>query len=506
MRKEMARLIELDRETALVGHIEAVLGWDQETYMPVKAIDERSEQIALLEGLAHEKRVSGEIGELLASLGSSGENPMGDPGLLPEERAYLRALRRSYDQETKLPADLVTELARTVSLSQAAWAEARAKNDFPAFAPYLEKMVALSRRKAACLGPGKHPYDVLLDLYEPGSTEASVAAVFASLRVELVSLLEKIRARPQVDDSFLYRPCDSGRQAAISQWIMDVLSFDKGSGRLDTVEHPFTTTLGERDVRITTRYLDEAFASSLFSTIHESGHALYELGIEPPDAFRRTKLAEAASMAVHESQSRLWENMVGRSASFWTPLYPRLQELAGDALRDVSSERFVKAINKVEPSLIRTEADEVTYGLHIILRFELESALMSGDLAVKDVPAAWNEKMSEFLGLIPPDDRRGCLQDIHWSQGYIGYFPSYALGNLYAAQFWDKMQAEMPGLDARVASGDLSPILSWLRKHVHRDGAAWLPGEIVQRATGEALDAGHYVKYLNDKYSKVYGF
>jgi carboxypeptidase Taq len=506
MRKEMARLIELDREQALVGHIEAVLGWDQETYMPVKAIEERSEQIAFLEGVAHEKRVSSEIGDLLSSLGSSAENPMGDSSLLPEERAYLRVLRRSYDQETKLPADLVMDLARTVSLAQAAWAEARAKSDFPAFAPYLEKMIELSKRKAACLGPEKPPYDVLLDLYEPGSTEASVGAVFASLRGELVSLLEKIRARPQVDDSFLSRPCDAARQAAISQWMMDVLSFDKGAGRLDTVEHPFTTTLGERDVRITTRYLDDAFASSLFSTIHESGHALYELGIEPPNAFRRTKLAEAASMAVHESQSRLWENMVGRSASFWTPLYPRLQELSGDALRGVSSERFVKAINKVEPSLIRTEADEVTYGLHIILRFELESDFMAGRLSVKDIPAAWNEKMASFLGLIPPDDRRGCLQDIHWSQGLIGYFPSYALGNLYAAQFWDTMQGELSGLDTKIAAGDIAPVLSWLRKHVHKDGAAWLPGEIVQRATGEALDARHYVKYLNDKYSKVYGF
>jgi len=506
MRKELERLAELDRGQVLVAHIGAALGWDQETYMPPKAIEERAEQLALLEGLSHEKLSDPEIGRLLEALGSTPENPLGDASLEAEERAYLRALRRAYDQATKLPADLVVELAREVSLSQAAWAEAREKNDFPAFAPHLERMVALNKRKAACLGPGKKPYDVLLDLYEPGSTEASIAAVFGALRKDLVALLGKITSRPQVEDSFLRRPCEAARQEKMSEWLMRLLSYDVERGRLDTTAHPFTTTLGTDDVRITTRYLEDYFASSVFSTIHETGHALYELGIAPPPAFRRTKLHDAASMAVHESQSRLWENTIGRSLAFWKPNYAKLETLAGPALKGVSVEDFCRAINKVEPSLIRTEADEVTYGLHVILRFELEAELMAGRLAVKDVPAAWNAKAKELLGLTPPDDARGCLQDIHWSMGAIGYFPSYALGNLYAAQFWARMKKDIPGLEAQVESGDVAPVLGWLREKIHRHGTAYLPGELVERVTGEKLDARYFVEYLTEKYSKVYGF
>ena len=298
MRKELERLAELDRGQVLVAHIGAALGWDQETYMPPKAIEERAEQLALLEGLSHEKLSDPEIGRLLEALGSTPENPLGDASLEAEERAYLRALRRAYDQATKLPADLVVELAREVSLSQAAWAEAREKNDFPAFAPHLERMVALNKRKAACLGPGKKPYDVLLDLYEPGSTEESIAAVFSALRKDLVALLGKIRSRPQVEDSFLRRPCEAARQEKMSEWLMRLLSYDVERGRLDTTAHPFTTTLGTDDVRITTRYLEDYFASSVFSTIHETGHALYELGIAPPPALANSTSRRPWALAI----------------------------------------------------------------------------------------------------------------------------------------------------------------------------------------------------------------
>ncbi len=505
MRTEMKRLIELDREVYLLAHISAILSWDQETYMPPKAVEERSEQLAFMATLAHDKAVQPEIGELLGKLGSSSAQSMGDASLPGVERAYLRALRRGYDRETKIPADLVTEFARETSLAQAAWAEARGKNDFPAFAPHLERIVELQKRRAAFLDPGKKAYDVFLDMYEPGNTEASVAAVFGRLRTDLVALLGRIRTRPQVDDSFLRRNCPVPRQAAISDWLMDLMAYDRERGRLDTVPHPFTTTLGADDVRITTRYLPDYFSSSLYSTAHEAGHALYELGIAPGEGFARTSLADAASMAIHESQSRMWENMVCRSSSFWKRNYPKLAELAGPALEGVSLEAFSRAVNKVETSLIRTEADEVTYGLHIILRFELESELLSGRLAVKDLPAAWNGKMRDFLGMTPPDGARGCLQDVHWSIGLFGYFPSYALGNLYAAQFWDAMTKKMGDLDARIEAGDLGSILGWLRENVHRGGSTWLPEELAERVTGSRLDPGHFTRYLERKYSRVYG-
>jgi carboxypeptidase Taq len=487
-------------------HIGAILGWDQETYMPPGGIEERSEQLALIEALAHEKATRPEIGELLQRLGSTTENPLGDAALEPMERAYLRASRREYDKDTKLPTELVGEMARAASLSQAAWADARKRSDFEAFSPHLSKMVDLSRRVAACLGPDKKPYDVLLDLYEPGSTEDSIAAVFSALRTDLGALLDKIRGRPQVDDSALHRPCPAGRQAAISSWLMDVLAYDRSRGRLDTTAHPFTTTLGRDDVRITTRYVEEYFPSSLFSTIHETGHALYELGIDPAPAFARTRLSEAASMAVHESQSRMWENLVGRSLGFWKLKYARLAELSGGSLQGLGLDAFFRGVNKVEPSLIRTEADEVTYALHVILRFELEGELIAGRLAVVDLPAAWNAKMKELLGVVPKNDAQGCLQDIHWSMGSFGYFPSYALGNLYASQFWAAMKKAIPAMETEIEKGNHALLLAWLRQNVHKHGAAYLPGELVERATGTPLDAKHFVAYLNEKYATVYGF
>jgi carboxypeptidase Taq len=514
MRKELKRLIELDREVALLGHIDALLGWDQETYMPSMAVAERSEQMALIEGLAHERAAAREIGDLLAALGSTSESPSGDPSLAAAERAYLRVLRLAYDRETKLPADLVTDLAREMSLSQAAWVDARGRNDFLAFAPHLERMVELKKRQAACLSEGKasaagggpaSAYDALLDYFEPGATASSITAVFSQLRKDLVALLDKIKSRPQVDDSFLHRPCASERQAAISEWLMGLMSYDLSRGRLDTVAHPFTSTLGADDVRITTRYIDDFFVSSLFSTMHETGHALYELGLAPGAEYERTRLHEAASMAVHESQSRLWENMVGRSQSFWKGNYERLAALAGGPLEGVGLDAFVRAINKVEPSLIRTEADEVTYGLHIILRFELEVDLLGGALSVRDLPEAWNAKMKELLGVVPLDDASGCLQDVHWSAGLFGYFPSYALGNLYAAQFWSAMKKEMPDLDGRIESGDIGSVLSWLRKNIHEPGATFRPAELVERVTHSKLDPKYFVSYLDEKYSRVYG-
>ena len=447
-------------QSKLLENRGAALGWEQETYMPRVAIEERADLLADIESAAHEKATSPEIGKLLDQLGSSTGNPGGPETLPTIDRAYLRVLRRKYDQATRIPTELVSEMAKATSLSQAAWVEARKNNDFRTFSPHLSRMIDFNRRIAACLAPEKKPYDVLLDRFEEGGTEAQVASVFGALRTDLVELLDKIRGRPQVDDSFLRRHCPAAAQTEASAYFMKTLGYDTSRGRLDTTAHPFTTTLGESDVRITTRYEESFFPSSVFSTIHETGHALYELGIDPSPEYRRTSLAEASSMAVHESQSRLWENTVGRSLGFWLQHLPRLKSMLAPTLDGVGLEDFYRAINRVEPSLIRTEADEVTYSLHVILRFEIESALISGDLAVNELPGAWNDGMKRLLGVAPQDDANGCLQDIHWSIGSFGYFPSYALGNLYGAQWWDAMKSQ--GLDpkAAVELGDLGSILS----------------------------------------------
>jgi len=505
MRDEFRKLIDMDRERTLLAHVGAVLSWDQETYLPERAIEERSEQLALIGGMAHDKAVRPEIGDLLASL--EAETGMeATTGMDATEKAYLRVARREFDRETKLPSSLVTEMARHTSLSQVAWVQARKDNDFAGFAPYLQKMIDLNVEMASVLDATSKPYDVLLDLYEIGSSEASIAKVFSAMRDDLVRLLGAIRERPQVDDSFLHRKVAASSQAKMSEYFMDAIGFDRGRGRLDTTAHPFTTTLGRDDIRITTRYEEDFFPSSIFSTIHEGGHALYEMGIDPHPDFRGTKLAEAVSMAVHESQSRMWENIVGRSSQFWKKHYPTLANMAEGALDGVSRENFVKAINKVEPSLIRTEADEVTYGLHVIARFELESALISGSLAVADLPGAWNRKIKDLLGLDVPSDAQGCLQDVHWSIGYFGYFPSYALGNLYAAQFWATMNTQMPDMGRRLEAGESGQIREWLRKNIHAHGSMYLPGELVERVTGSPLDASHFTKYLEEKYSAIYGF
>ena len=496
----------LDSEAKTIEHIGAILGWDQETYMPAAAIDERADQLAMIESLVHDKISSPRIGELLAELGSTSANPEGGTGLRAIDRAYLRVMRRIHDQATKLPGELVSEMARATSLSQAAWAEARKANDFAAFAPHLERMLGFNKKVAACLDPHARPYDVLLDQYEEGGTEAGVASVFGTLRKDLVALLDKIRGRPQVDDSVLRRHCPAAAQARASSALLGILSYDPERGRLDTAAHPFTTTLGSSDVRITTRYLENFFPTGVFGTMHETGHALYELGIDPAPEYRRTSLAEASSMAIHESQSRLWENLVGRSLGFWRNHLAAIQKELSPVLDSVGLEAFHMAVNKVEPSLIRTEADEVTYGLHVILRFELEGALVSGNLAVADLPAAWNEGMRKLLGVVPPDDARGCLQDIHWSMGEFGYFPSYALGNLYSAQWWDTMKRQ--GLDpaGAVEKDDLASILAWLRTNIHKHGAVYKPGELAMHVSGTPLDPSHFTRYLNNKYAGVYGF
>jgi carboxypeptidase Taq len=502
--KALSRLKEIDTEIHVLSGAIALLGWDQETYMPKGGLASRGEQTALLGGLAHDRLVSAETSSLLASLGCTDAEPAGDPGLPRLERLYLRAFRLAWARAAKLPGEFVRERAKAVVHSQAAWAEAREKNDFPSFEPHFQAMIGFARREAAYLGFEKDPYSGLLDLYEPGMTEAPVAAVFEELKAGLASLLSRIASRPQIDDSFLHRPCPEERQEAFSGKIAGILGLDPERSRLDRSAHPFSTTIGPGDVRITTRYFQDYFASSVSSTIHETGHALYEQGL--PEAWKSTAAGEAASMAVHESQSRFWENMVGRSLAFWKAWLPELKEYAGPALEGVGPEEFYRAMNRVEPGLIRVDADEVTYSLHVVLRFELESALVSGALEPKDLPSAWKEAMKRNLGVVPADDAEGCLQDIHWSIGLVGYFPSYALGNLYAAQFAERMEKDLGGIDALVERGEHARLLDWLRAKVHSKGSLLTPSEILSEATGAVLSPKPFLGYLERKYAGIYGF
>lgn len=504
----VARLKKLDNEAVLLEHIAAAISWDQETYMPQRAVDERAHQQALLQSLAHERKIDPQVGDLLAAAGvDPGAHEEDVPAALVEklgeaDAAFLREKRRQFQQSTRLPARLVRELAETGSRGQNAWVTARNEDDYQQFKPWLEKLIGLSREAADALGHTGERYDALLDQYEPYMTTADVASVFGTLREGLVELVQRITEAPQVADSFLNTRFPVDQQEEISRRVMTALGYDLDRGRLDRSAHPFTTVLGAHDVRITTRYDEELLTSSLFSTIHETGHALYELGVG--EELHGTLLAEGASLGIHESQSRMWENMIGRSRAFWQRWMPDLQAVFPQQLGEVSEESFYRAINKVQPSLIRVEADEVTYSLHIILRFELEQQLINGTLSVEDLPEAWNAKMNEFLGIVPPRNAEGVLQDVHWSFGAFGYFPTYALGNLYAAQFLKTMESQLPSIWDEVAVGTTRPVLDWLRTNIHRHGKVRSARRLVNGITGAELDPGFFLRYLTEKYGELY--
>lgn len=502
MTKKMEKLKSLTREVMVLSNIGAALGWDQETCMPEAGIQERSEQLALIQGLLHRRLTNPEVGVLLEDLGCSADNPGGAESLDGLSRSYLRAAFREYSRAVKMPERLVTDLARTASLAQAAWIKARKENDFSAFAPNLEKMLDLNLEKAECLGYTDHPYDALLDEYEPWMKTAEVRRVFTDLKGYLKGLLSRIEAAPPINDSFLFSDFPVDRQEAFGRTVLSDMGFDPARGRMDVSAHPFTTSLGCDDVRITTRYKADFFKTSIFGIIHEAGHALYELGFG--DDIRGNILAQGTSLGIHESQSRTWENMIGRSRPFWEGYLPRLKEFFPDQLAGVDTEDFFRAVNKVQPSLIRVEADEVTYSMHIILRFELETAMLEKNLTVADLPAAWNDGMKDLLGIIPPTNADGVLQDIHWSMGAFGYFPTYALGNLYGAQFFKTMKKSLGDLDERVARCDLASILLWLRENIHSSGSVYTAPELVKRVTGEGLAIAAFTEYLEEKYAGIY--
>lgn len=494
----LAALKDALREVVAIGRAEAVLRWDQLTYMPPGGLEGRAEQAATLRRLAHQRLTDPRIGDLLAA--AEAETASMDPD--GDDACLVRVAARDYRKATRLPEDLVAERARVSSLANRAWQAARAANDFATFAPWLERTVDLSRRTAECLGYEQHPFDALVEEREPGMTTASVRALFAELRPALTELVRRIRPQVErVDDSILHRRYDEAAQERIGRAIVEAFGYDFSRGRLDRTAHPFGIPLSGGDVRITTRYSPTFLSMSLMGTMHEAGHGMYEQGIAPE--LDGTILGRGTSAGVHESQSRLWENYVGRSRPFWECWYVRLQATFPDALGDVDLERFYRAINKVQPSPIRVEADEVTYNLHIILRFELEIALLEGSVRAADAPDAWNAAMQDYLGFRPATDAEGVLQDIHWSMG-LGGFQGYALGNIIAAQLWEAILAAQPDVPEAIARGEFGSLREWLRDRVHRHGRKLDPAVLIERATGKPLSIGPYLSYLQGKFSGIY--
>ena len=475
-------------------HAADLIEWDERVYMPPGGVTVHGEMSASLRRLAHEKFTSSEVGEALEVARSSVSSADGDS----TAARIVRVVARDYARATQVPADFVAEHAATVSAAQHTWAEARAGSDFALFAPHLQKVIDLKRRYVAFFPPADHPYDVLLDDYEPGMKTADVRRLFDSLRQRQVAIIKAVAARPAPASEFLtatYAESDIWRFAVD---VVTAFGFDWARGRQDKSVHPFATGIGAHDVRITTRWVEGQPLALLFGTMHEAGHAMYEQGVA--DEHQRTILEGGASLGVHESQSRLWENMVGRSRQFWDHFFPRLQAACPAQLGGVTARAFHAAINRVQPTLIRVEADEATYNLHIMLRVELELALIEGSLQVADLPATWNAKMQEYLGLTPPSDARGVLQDIHWSAGLFGYFATYTLGNVIAAQLWDRFGAVYAERDAAIGRGDFSALLSWLRTELHQHGRKFEPQELVERITGSAVDSEPYLRYLEKKY------
>lgn len=499
--KLLKELYDKTREATILGSCQAVLDWDERTYMPRGGAENRANMISLIAGMVHEKITSPRIGEIIGELLGDGIDPNEDS----IDAANVRELKRDYDLNVKIPRSLVEELSKTITLAQGKWQEARAASDFNAFLPWFEKVVELKRQVAEALGYEGKPYNAMLDIFEPGATTDDIAETFAGLRNELVKLLEKIEGSgKKPDTSIITRDYPIDRQKEFGIEASKAIGFDYGGGRLDETVHPFCTGFGPGDTRITTRYDKNHFPGAFFGTLHESGHGIYDQGLLA-DHYG-TPLGESISLGIHESQSRMWENMVGRSKAFWKHFFPKAQNVFPDALGNVTMEQFYFAVNDVRPSFIRVESDEATYNLHILLRFEIESAFFNGDLPLKEVPHVWNENFEKYFGIKPPDDAKGCLQDVHWSAGLIGYFPTYSLGNLYAAQFFAHADKELGGLHAQFEKGDFKPLLDWLRKNIHHHGRRYRATELVKKVTGQPLTHKPLIDYMTKKFGELYGF
>lgn len=494
-----AELLQQTRNVALLGSCSAVLGWDQQTYMPPAGAEFRGEQLALLAGLTHQKATDPRIGELLAAVENT--EIVADPDSV--EAANIREIRHSYDRATKLPQRLVEELARVTTMAQQVWQEARSRNEYALFQPHLERILELKREEADAIGHTGERYDALLDEYEPGSTTAEIQTLFDDLSRQLVPLIQQITSRKLASTEVLHRDYPVDRQRLFAESAAAAIGFDFQAGRLDVTTHPFCSGFGPGDCRITTRYNPKFFSEAFFGVLHEAGHGMYEQGLRA-EGFG-TPCGSYCSLGIHESQSRFWENQVGRSRPFWNHFFPRLRQAFPSTIGSTSPDEFYAAINVIEPSLIRVEADEATYNLHIILRFRIERALLSGDLHTSDLPATWNALMHELLGIRPPTDREGCLQDIHWSFGGLGYFPTYTLGNLYSAQFMQAMRNQLgcENIHAAMQAGDFSIIKNWLSHHIYSSGRRFRARKLCARITNQELFADAFVEYLTDKFANT---
>jgi carboxypeptidase Taq len=492
LRERLGAIVDLRRAGAL-------LQWDQQTMMPPRGTEGRSDQLSTLDRFAHELFVSDEIGQLLDSLAEH-ERQL-DPDSV--DAALIRVTRRDWEKARRIPPELQAELTRAEVLGVPAWVEARRNSDFAAFLPYLEKNVELKRRYIECFrDTGKSDYDILLDDYQEDASSDEITAIFERVKEVVVPLIREVAAADPVDTSFAHGRFPVEKQELFGREILERLGYSSEAWRLDPTVHPFATSISVDDIRLTTRY-SEADAESIFHTTHEFGHGIYEHGIDP--TLERTPLAELNSMVLHESQSRLWENLVCRSRPFWDYFFPRLQELFPEQLNGITDEQWWRSVNKVQPDFIRVEADEVTYCMHIILRYELEQEIIAGRLELRDLPEAWNAKMKDYLGLDVPDDARGVLQDVHWSGGSFGYFPTYLLGTIASVQIWERVRADVPDLDSQMESGEFGPLRDWLGEKMYRWGRRLPPNEMLERIVGGPLDVEPYLAYLGSKVEAIYG-
>jgi carboxypeptidase Taq len=486
-------------ELSDLSRVSGLLDWDQQTMMPPRGGAGRAEGRATVERIRHDLLVAPETGELLDAAESAlnGTDPDSD------EARLIAVTRRRREKAVRVPTELSAEIARAASLGQEAWISARANSDFASFVPYLEHNVELLRSYVECFDDYESPYDVLLDDFEPGMKAAQVAELFDQLKAELVPMIATLGEHAdRVDESAIHGTFPVDRQRRLVAEIVRTMGFDSAGWRIDDAVHPFATSFGNRDVRITTRWDESNLVSALYAGMHECGHGLYEAGIA--DSLQRTPLGHIESLSMHESQSRMWENMVGRGRPFCGVLAPQTAGLFSDAVPNLDADAFYRAVNRVSPSFIRVEADEATYGLHVILRFELEQQLIDGSVAIRDLPEVWNARFKEYLGLDVTDDALGVLQDVHWSFLAIGYFPTYALGNLIAGQLWERARRDIPDLDDRLAAGQLGDLREWLREHIHRHGSKFSTNELLERVVGGPIEVGPFVSYLKRKLSDVY--
>lgn len=489
----------LEEITHLSG-VMSTLGWDQEVMMPVGAGEARAKQIAALAGIIHDRMVDPTLGECLDTLQNQTQSDLGEV-----ERCNIREAKRQYDLETKVPKQLVQELAELSSRGQGIWVNARKENRFADFAPILKRFLQLKSEWAQCVSPGMHIYDANIDLFERGTTMNEITPIFEYLKQELIPLIQTIQDRgSQPDTSFLRGRFALDRQEALARQISRDIGFDFDQGRIDVSVHPFCGGSHPTDVRITTRYKDSDFIESLYSVIHETGHALYEQG-RPHGELGDLPVAESLTMGIHESQSLFWERMIAQGKPFCAHYFATFRDVFPEQLQAATVDSFYRAINTCKPDFIRVEADELTYPLHIILRYEIEKGLFEGAIPVDDLPQIWNELMHKYLGITPPTDTLGVLQDSHWSGGAFGYFPSYTLGAIYACQFYRTMLQEQPNTENAIAAGRFAPIKNWLNENIHRQGRLYTPQELVQHVTGEALNPVYFIDYLKNKYGEIYG-